>query len=142
MDHETLLEKLKSPHPGDVVEALKEFEKQKNMQDLSLTIAMIRNSNQLIKNAAIQSTVSIIRNSILFNYTELRFEGRLKLAQIIDKIHPDTVEELIKDINGVNEERRIQGLMILGLMQRRPHVRRVLEAQLKSRNEKIRATAL
>ncbi len=142
MDHEELLTKLKSPHPGDVVEALQEFEKQQNMHDLSLTITMIRNSNQLIKNAAIQSTVSIIKNSILASYQQLGLEGRLKLAQIIDKIHPDTVQELIKDINGPHEAQRVHGLMILGLMKRRPHVRRVIEGQLKSSNEKVRATAI
>lgn len=142
MEHSRLIDKLKSPHPGDVVTALEEIQQACSMHDLSLTISMIRNTNSQIRQAAIKATVTIIRESIIKNYHTLGVEGRQKLAQIIDKIHPETIQELVRDINSANEEQRIHGLMILGLIRRRPNIRRVLETQLKSNNEKIRATAI
>lgn len=142
MEHRKLIDKLKSPHPGDVVTALEEIEQGGSMHDLSLTISLIRNTNHQIRQAAVKATVTIIRESIIKNYHTLGVEGRQKLARIIDKIHPETIQELVRDINSANEEQRIHGLMILGLIRRRPNIRRVLETQLKSNNEKIRATAI
>lgn len=142
MNHSQLIEKLKSPHEGDVVTALRDIQRQRNMHDLSLTIGMIRNSNKTIKRTAVEATVTIIRDSILANYHTLGVEGRQKLARIINTVHPETVQELIRDIHSDSEEQRVQGIMILGLMQRKPNIRRILETQIKSSNEKIRATAI
>lgn len=142
MNHSQLIEKLKSPHEGDVVTALRDIEKQRNMRDLSLTISMIRNSNKTIKRTAIEATVTIIRDSILANYHTLGVEGRQKLAHIINTVHPETIQELIRDVHSNSEEQRVHGLMILGLMRRKPNIRRILETQVKSSNEKVRATAI
>ncbi len=141
MERSSLISKLKSQNPSDVVEALAEISRSGNMHDLSLTIGLIRNTDTIISKAAIKTTDSIIRKAIVTNYHKLGSEGRRKLAEIIEKIHPDTVQELIKEIHRANDENKIHGLMILGVLRRRPDVKHLIESLMQSNNERVRATA-
>ncbi len=141
MDRSSLISKLKSETSSEVVDALAEISRSGNMHDLSVTIGMIRNADPTISRAAVKATDTIIREAIITNYHKLGSEGRRKLAEIIEKIHPDTVQELIKEIHKANDENKIHGLMLLGVLRRRPDVKHLIETLMQSNNERVRATA-
>jgi len=132
---------LQSSNNEIIAETLAFIGLRNDMRDLSVTIGFIRHEDSLVKRAAINATVAIIRHSLVENYNTLGPEGRKKLAEIIDLIHPETVLELLREAHSNNEQIRIHSLMILGLLRRRESIRTVIEKDLKSNNVRVRATA-
>ena len=132
---------LQSNDSEAIIKSLIFMQNRREMHDLSTTIGLIHHGDPVVKRAAISASVSIIRNSLVENYNTLGAEGRKKLAEIMDRIHPDAVNELLKEAHSSNEEVRIHSLMILGLLRRREAIRQIIEKELKSSNVRVRATA-
>jgi len=128
--------------PSEICEGLAILAERKDMRDLNGTIALIRHGDPLVKKTAIDATVKILRSSIVENYQQLTHESRVKLGELIDRIHPEIVQELLHEIHSKDENSRIHSLMILGVLRRRESIRMQIEKELKSNNVKVRATAV
>lgn len=126
----------------DHLKKLADIEKSYTMHDLEFTVHLTHHENYYVKQRAKEITVKIIRESIIDNFNKIELESRKKLAKIIDLLAPDFIEELIKKLHSSNEETRIHSLMILGLFRRDAKIKIELEKLLKSRNDRIKATAI
>jgi len=142
MNANDIEKQLKSDNVHEVINALRFLATRNEMRDLSSAISLIRHENVLVKQEAVTASVAIIRSSIVLNYHQLTSDSRLKLGELIDRIQPDIVHELISEVQSNNEQNRIQSLMILGLLRRRETIQLLIERELKSANAKVRATAV
>ncbi len=142
MDKEEARKNLSSDRPDVVATALRFLAKTGGVADLSPIIQLTGSDNSLVKKYATDCACSIIKESLINNFSELTHEMRRKLGSILETLDPRIIDEISKDLFCDDKVRRLTALQVLGILRRHPHTRELLAKLVQDRDVKIKATAI
>ncbi len=141
MKHEVALANLKTGDDLLIIQALVYLGTNGTIHDVNTIAPLFQYQKNDIRVTARSTAATIIRNSMLDNYSELPKASRKKLGTLLKKLAPDLVYEITHDLQGTEEKHRINAIQILHHIGYDPAVKNLITSLLKSPDHKIRATA-
>jgi HEAT repeat protein len=133
---------LTSPNPETIAKSLQLIGKFGKLPELPVVLAFIKHANAHVKNAAVVAASDLIRGNLITHFHELEPQVRQKLGTIMETLDPPVIDDIVKDLDCDDNDRRVRAIQILGLLRKNPKIRELLARLVQDRNEKIRATAV
>lgn len=141
MNHDEAIKNLQTKDDLLIIQSLVYLNRNGTMQDVNNIAPLFQSKEDDIRLAARGTAATIIKESFLQNYSNMPPVARKKLGVLLKKLAPDLVYEIIHDLQGNEEHRRINAIQILHHIGYDPHVKDLLTSLLKSPDRRVRATA-
>lgn len=141
MNHEVAIKNLSTNDDLLIIQSLVYLGNNGTMQDVNAIAPLFQHKEHDIRLAARGTAATIIKESMLQNYSDMPAPARKKLGKLLRKLAPDLVYEITHDLQSSEESRRINAIQILHHIGYDPNVKNLIASLLKSPDRKIRATA-
>ncbi|ERP31806.1 HEAT repeat domain-containing protein [Chitinivibrio alkaliphilus] len=125
-----------------MIQGLLRFTAHASPHDLKYLIPLVQSSNEHISHIARETAADFIRNILLDRLEELSCEEVQKLIEVVRKLTPDFLANVLSEIRRGSEGRRVHAIQLLRYMNDDEVVRKVLITLLRSKVTHVRATAV
>ena len=132
---------LTSDNPAVVIFSLKTIGSNGRLTDLQTLMALTNHASPKIKQAAIEATVTMIKENMILHFPELDTNMRDRLTTLMQSLDPSVLDEISKDLYSDNDDRRLRAVQILGHLRKNPKIKEILAKLVQDRDVKIKATA-
>ena len=125
-----------------VLQSLETLGTDGKLTDLQSMLVFAKHADPMVCKTAVLACSNLIRNNLIARFHELGPSVRQKLGTVMEKLVPQVIDEIAKDLYCTDDPRRVRALQILGLLKKNPKILELLGKLVQDRDVKVRATAV
>lgn len=131
-----------SDDPADVTRGLAFMQSDGSLAELQAVMAHIKSPQPIVQKTAIDATAGIILRNLIQYFSNIQTNVRESLAKLLQKLDPNVINRIAKELYSDNEDVRLRALQVLGMLGKGSKVLQALSEMVKDRDKKVRATAI
>lgn len=126
----------------DILKKLSDFRRKPSLSRLKEIIPFAAHPDDEVKTKAISLITNTVKKSLFDSYHEMDAEIRKGLVHLLEKVNPDIVSLMRKEIYSNDTFKRVRAIQILGLVENKKEQGKYLHQMIKDSDVRIRATVI